>query len=333
MNCNDRWRSVRKVRYLDDIEAAARYASQYGDTAFSEEILTSHIITKRQDRHNLVQKHYKKGIQRTKKSMYETKFRITLPDTLTFLREIKILAVTDGLVRPLELAKKMKGVSIESRKRKLVMKYVLNSKYKAYECFLRHLVRLGKFVLSAEYSRRDMRARAFINRSGFLTDIVSFYTIRDLFYELDAINWYVDDENNEVIYPVVSIGEENKNRWTEQLSTKNLRLNLRKKIDEKLFLRELIEIYLNLTGRRFMINTDLLQVRDSFCSKYSLGDHYFKEMLLKLYNKKSLPYRVLLNFGSIRKRKRNYNLKIVSLPKLSSNRLALYIAIDKEVVW
>lgn len=330
IDCGEQWRSVRKVRYMDDIEASAHYALQCKNMLFSEEVLESYLINRRKDRHILVQKHYRRGIPRTKKSMYRTRFAITLPDTLTFMKAMKILSIVDGLVKPGELAEKIEGTPLESKRRSLVLEYVLRSKYKAYECFLRHLIRLGKFVIPKGCSRRDTRFRKFLHASGFLTDVVSFYTIRDLFYELDAVNWYVNPENNLIIYSTVSLGEEDEARWNEKVRIRDFTLSLHKRIDEKSFLSELLEIYLELTGRRFTVNADLLQVRDVFCSKHSLGDYYFKKLLLDQHIAENLPYRIFLNFGAMRKRKRNYGLKIVSLPKVSSNRLALYIAIEQR---
>jgi len=329
MYCDEEWGSVRKVRYMDDIEAFARYALQYRNMKFSEDTFLSQFISEREDRHNLVQKHYKRGIQRTRTSMYETKFKITLPDSLTFMREMKILAVKDGLVIPLQLAEKLKSMSEESQKRRAVLEYVLSSKYKTYQCFLKHLVQLGEFVVPFGYSKRDDQTRSFINREGFMTDTASFYTTRDLFYELDTVNWCVDDKRNLIMYPTVSTGKEDKDNWHEHLTIGNLALNLRKKVDEELFLDEMIDAYLNLTGRRFMANADLIQLRDAFCRKHRLGDFYFKELLLHLVRNESIPYRIILSFGTVSMRKPNYDLKIVSLPKLSSNRLALYIAIEE----
>jgi hypothetical protein len=333
LNCEEKWGSVRKVRYFDDIETSINYSLRYEGTRFSDKIFTSEMIRRREERHNLIQKHYRRSIIRTKKSMYETKFKVTLPDTLTFLKEMKILWIEDGIVVPLDLAKEFEAASSEKEKRVLVLKYVLNSKYRAYRLFLRQLNKTKQFVIPNDYSKRDENFGAFLKRAGFFTDVASFYTIRDLFYELDAINWYIDEDDNLILYPVFSMNGRESCLWTEQIESEDFVLHLNRKVKKELFLKELVETYLNSTGRRFMINADLVEVRDKLCSKYLLGDFHFKELLLEYSGNRDIPYKIQLNFGSMKTRKRNYDLKIMSLPKLSSNRLALYITIEEAQPW
>ena len=259
--------------------------------------------------------------------MYQTGFSITLPDTLTFLKEIKVFAVENGVVQPLELAERMKNALSENQKRTLILGYVLNSKYQTYRCLLNHLEELREFRVSRLFFRRYKESSSFIKEKGFQTDIASFYTARDFLYELDIINWCID-RGDLLIFPVGYIGLKKDDMWNEHLEIGDFVLGFHKKFEDQLFLRELIEVYLNLTGRRFMANADLLQLRDQFCRKHRIGDFYFKELLLNILNK-SKPYKISLNFGTINKRETNYALKLTSLPKLSSNRLALYIAIEE----
>lgn len=329
VDCNEKWGSVRKVRYVDDIESAVQYALQHSNREFSKEAFASSLIQRRGERHNLIQKHYTREISRTKKAMYETHFSITLPDTLTFLKEIQVFAVKSGLVMPLQLTEEIKNVFDDNQKRALILRYVLNSKYKTYRCFLHHLAELEEFRIPGRFSKRDKRATCFVNENGFRTDIASFYTTRDLLYELDVVNWRMENDDLLIFFSGLN-GTKNKHSQREFGATYDSILSYRKNFDDQLFLDELVDAYLNLTGRRFMRNADLIELRDNFCRKHHIGDFYFKELLLRVLAKSHESYRILLSFGTIGARRANYGLKLTSLPRLSSNRLALYISIEEE---
>jgi len=328
MECGEKWRSVRKVRYMEDIETAVNYSTKYQGQEFSGSTFAQLLVQGRMERQNLVQKHNEREISRTKKSLYQTHFGITLPDTLTFLKEIQVFSTQNGFVTPLRLSNEIQKASNEREKRKLILSYVLNSKYRTYRCLLRRLGEVQEFVISRCYFKRDRDATSFLVKNGFLTDVVSFYASRDLLYELDILNWCMSDEGL-MVYSTGVFGEQKENSFSEHINVHDSVLSFRKKFNNKVFVDELIETYLNLTGRRFMVNADLIQLRDIFCRKYRIGDFYFKELLLKAVTENS-SHKILLNFGTISKRKTNYDLKITSLPKLYSDRLALYIAIEER---
>jgi hypothetical protein len=303
-----------------------QYSIQNSGKVYSPQELVTLILDRRTDRYSVMKKHYNRIIPRTENSLYKTKFKVTMPDTLVFMREIKVLNIKNGLVEPLELSEKARSVMAEE-KRLLILYYVLNSKYKAYQGFLKRLIDTDGFLLPKGI-KRDEAATEFINKEGFATDIASFYAIRDLLYELDAINWYVDEQGIH-IYPVMPI-----RRTLEDFLTLNVDSFDFHSIIEAFtidnFVEKLVETYLEASSGRFMKTVDLVQIRDLFCRDQRMGDFQFKELLLNLLKYQDSQYNVFLSFGTIAKQSSNYNLKIASLPRLSSNRLALYVNIEEK---
>jgi len=331
LSCSRNWKSVRKVRYYDDIEFAINYVLANKFKKFKENDFLNKLSILRQKRNNLIQKHYQYSI-RTKRSLYITKFRTTLTDTLIFLKEIKVFKIDDGIIVPLELSIEYLNYNNIYDKKAIILNYILISKYKAYICFLKHLYSLKEFRIKAQHQKRDKITRDYLSETGFNTDVVSFYTIRDLFYELGVLNWYINDDRTLVIYPTI---EMNKHYYNH----KNLikydgdNIYLFKEINYDEFIKELEEEYLKMTNRRYRVNLNLMDLRDAVCKKYGLSDFYFSDIIFSLQNIKKTPIKISINFGYTTLRKRNYNLKLLSLPKVSSNRLGLYIKLDKVMTY
>jgi hypothetical protein len=246
------------------------------------------------------------------------------------MRAIKVLDIKKGVVEPLELSEKTLSVRQEE-KRLLILYYELNSKYRAYQAFLKKLIDLDQNhfeYLIPNGMKRDEEATKLINKQGFATDIASFYTTRDLLYELDAINWY-DDEQGLHIYPVIPIKRNLEDFLKLDMNTFDFH-SITEAFTLDSFIEGLVTVYLKQSSGRFMRTTDLVQIRDIFCKNQRMGDFQFKELLIALLKNEGSPYKVTLSFGTIAKRSTNYNLKMASLPRLSSNRLALYINIEEK---
>lgn len=327
-DCSKSWKSVRKVRYLVDIYSSLRFALQNEGKVFSKDLFRNYIIHGRRHRLELIHKHFRSvtytPIDHT--NLTKKNLRVTLPDTLTFMKNIKIFKIHDGKVAVLPLSRQLTKTVSQDKANLKIARAILTSKYLAYRCFLLRLNLCKSLKIPKSRAYRNQDLRSFLRERGFNTDVASFYTIRDLFYELGLINWYIDFKGDEIIYPtsILSKSNERINDW--QLSTKldSLKLFYLKRISIKKFSETLERVYLSLTGGRFDREADLLSVRDRVCETLQISDQQFTKLVQLA--KKSLISNliIILNYGSIRFKKRNYGLKIYTLPQVSSNKLALY---------
>jgi len=113
-NCSQRWGSVRKVRYLPDIFSSIKFAVENSNQEFSEDLFRKYIFLGRQHRLELIHKHYQSarytpmGIA----NLATKRLKITLPDTLTFLKNIGIFEIREKKVNLLPIG--FKTINIPS---------------------------------------------------------------------------------------------------------------------------------------------------------------------------------------------------------------------------
>lgn len=332
-NCSKNWGSVRKVRYLPDIYSSIKYALENVEKEFSEDLFRKYIFLGRQRRLELIHKHYQ-SVRYTplgRASLTTKRLRITLPDTLTFLRNIGIFKVEKGKVHPLPLAFLLGEISNKDEANLILVKAILNCKYPAYWCFLKLLTTQGLIRIPRTFAQRNKNLRKLLWKKKILTDVASFYTLRDLFYELEIINWYIDSEGNENIYPTIAIVEReaDDSEWQYSFFIRSSKILYRKRVSMDSFIDAVISSYLKLTKGRFDVEANLLSLRDDVCRELKMSDQQFRE-LLKKAQKYGRQVIIRLSYGSLYDKKRNYALKIVTLPEISSNRLALYIRLKKR---
>jgi len=332
-DCTVNWGSVRKVRYLADIYSSAKYALENAESRFSPNTLRSYILTGRQHRLELIHKHYQSVLYTPvgNASSQTKQLQVTLPDTLAFLKIIGIFEIERGKVLPLPLAFRIEQVTKGSETKLALTEAVLRSKYPAYWCFLGVLNALGSLRIPRTSARRDKSLRQTLRKQGFLTDVASFYTLRDLFYELEAINWYIDFEGHETIYPVVSLTDDREKHglWQYSISIDSSVLLYGRRVSMDAFVDTVIGSYLRLTKGRFDVEADLVSLRDDVCKELRISDEQFKELVRNTrFSSRGVMMR--LSFGSLYHRKRNYAPKLVTLPEVSPSRLALYVRLQRK---
>lgn len=328
-DCTRDWGSVRKVRYLADIYSSVEYGLENAEKAFSEDAFRKCIFRGRQHRLELIHKHYQRVFYTPMGSAsLETKrLQITLSDTLTFLKNIGIFEVKNGKIHPGSLAFQLRQISNRNEGTQALIEAILKSKYPAYWCFLKTLSERKSIRIPRGYIRRDENLRRWLSEQGFFTDVASFFTLRDIFYELRAINWYIDPEDQESIYSACQFadGEVNQSEWQYSFSVGSRRIFCGRKISMDSFIKGLISSYLKLTGDRFDVEANLLSLRDDVCKFFIISDQQFSELLLDAQKMHETPVIIKLSFGSLYDNKRNYGLKITTLPEVSPSRLAMYI--------
>jgi hypothetical protein len=331
--CTKAWGSVRKIRYLVDVKSAADYIWEYRDKEFDSNILRDFILLGRQKRLELIHKHFQSVLYMPlgRSSLQTEKLRITMPDTLTFLKNIGILHLRNGCVSLSPLAEQLREILVNDNARLLLIEALIGSKYSAYWCLLVLLQTRTTVEIPKALARRGVNLGKELRRQGVYTDVPSFYTLRDLFYELEAVNWCMDSEGNERIYSVIEITQDETKRrdWQYSFRIGDLILLYRRKIDINLFVTTLVDSYLELTSERFDVETSLISVRDSVCSRLKISDQQFKE-LIEEARKVSKNVVIRLSYGSMYGKKRNYGLKITTLPNITSERLAMYIRLKRS---
>lgn len=334
--CSEDWKSVRKVRYLVDIYTSLEFAIDNSDRIFSKEHFRKALAEGRIGRLQLIHKHYRSVLYTpTVEGRREDRvhLHVTLPDTLVFLRNIGILDVRNSKVVALPLSKEIAKTENPKEANFRIIEHLLDSKYPAYRCFLAQLSVQGSIKILRAFRRRANDLRLFLNDQGFRTDVASFYTIRDLFYELELVNWNIDTEGNELIYPTAVFSmdlEHDEEKWTFSSSRDSLRLCYLRKVSNAQFSKALQEAYLSVTKGRFGSEADLLSVRDYVCERLRISDQQFAELIRLVQVSGESPLKITLSFGSIWQKRRNYGLKIYTLPQVSSNRLASYIRIRRR---
>lgn len=325
---------MRKVRYLTDIQSCVNYALENRWERFSEEEMREHILMGRQRRLELIHKHYQYAIYTPMghASLETKRLKVTLPDTLAFARNIGLLEISEGKVIPLPLSLKLGRIRDSAEAKMMLVKALLTSKYPAYRCFLQLLCRRSEVTIPKALSRRDRRLRLLLEDMGFRTDVPSFYTLRDLFYELEAVNWYIDSEGNEGIYPTIAFAENGvgHDAWKHCLSIDSSTLLFQRKTPKALFARRLIDSYLRLTRRRFDVEADLMSLRDHVCRELNISDQDFSRLLLETRRRHDAQITIRLSFGPVQDRKRGYASKIITLPQVASDRLALYVRLSRS---
>lgn len=330
--CGGTWGSVRKVRYKEDIYSIIRYANETERQEFSSEGLRKAILAGRSKRLALIQKHYKSSLYSPVAPGSEgTKLSITLSDSLAFFKRLGLITLVGKELSPTRLSRNLAQVLHEDQLHADVMiaKAVMESGYLAYSCWLRRLDVTEEIRIPTSLSGRHPQLRAYLEDNGFRTDVASFYTIRDLFYELELCNWMVDDQGNEHVYSTSLLERTTPKDWEHVETLANgYRLAIRKIISRPRFLKALRSAYLAKTRDRFGVEADLLAVRDVACLDLRISDQQCRDLLIETASANPSEFNIRLNFGSVFQKRRNYGLKVSTLPTVSSTRFATFIRLD-----
>lgn len=329
--CFGDWDSVRKVRYREDILSVLSYAEKNDGADFIPDALRKYLLAGRRPRMSLILKHFKAARYSPITDLSKGSLKVTLPDTMAFFKRIGLVDFENKTVRQTQLGRELHSVWVRDEVQGVLgfLRVLLNSPYKAYRCFLSKLSETESISLPKKLAGRSTSATGFINSNGFNTDIASFYAMRDLFYELGACNWYVTDDGAETIYATSSLTRSLTNDWERTTPLDNgLVLGIWRRVDRLMFLRELKREYSRISRERFGVDVRLMKLRDDVCRRLGLSDQQFKYLLAEHVNENRLPH-ISLSFGTATEKRRNYALKIVTLPMVSPNRAALFIRIEK----
>lgn len=320
MNCKEKWGSVRKVRYLVDIFSTIHYTKNNLNEKHDLEKFLNEIIKGRIEREKKIVINYNKSSISTQKGIFNTHFSKTAPDTIVFMKNINVLKLNDSIIQKTEYMN-LNGKDMHE----YIIKNIIDSKYRAYGCLLQHLYHNNEILLRKDKLKRNKETALYLKDLNINTDVASFYTMRDLLYELGIINWLILKEGNMILFPTSTNKKPNDYLWQDKITLNNYDLYYNKLISEKEFESTLVKAYLKNANNKFNVEGDLIAIRDDVCYEFRISDVTFKNQLLNYYNLSDKNYQIRLNFGYMEHKKQNYNLKMLNLPQITNNQLALYL--------
>src|SRR5208337_1165606 len=325
MDGGSAWGSVRKIRTLAQImallEASASPKSNYAENL----------------RASLVKQHIALESARMRGAQVGRSFdtiRMSLhaltADNLSFLKKLRLVYVKEN---KLVLSPASKRLLVQWRRgkadiiRRRVLIRILSSDYKAYLRFLLNLERIGgSFTLIARGEKRtgESPLRELLQDAGFKTDVASFFTLRDLFYDFRLVNFVTDKEGKfETLFLTCRIEARDARQtgFRHQVLVGRYRIGLDKRISSQSFCSMLIEGYKTLTPA-WARWVSLLDLREAVTIRLRMADDDFDDALLKVL--KGHPcsgFRVDGSIGyGVSNRKYGEILKAKKMPLMPGNR-------------
>lgn len=331
---------MRKVRYRADVCSVLKFIVENNGKYFSQEPLRQevrrYLLEGRRFTESLFRKHFRKGRRApsAKSRTYTETLSVTIPDTLIFFRRIGLLqmtAGTNGIIvsnpRLEELYNRI--LSNDPQGDISFVACVFESTYRAYFCFLLRLLQHQRLVIKRDQTGRGPRVTSLLGDYGFLTDVASFYTIRDLFYEFGICNWNVNRQGDEAVFPTcqMSTSESPDFRLYFKLSNGFI-LSMERKVSPNDFAQVLCQSYLMQTHNRYGVDADLMSVRDATCERMGISDQQFRRLIVDLANRQ--VFNISLSFGRVTFQSPSYMIKMTNLPIVSPNQLGVYLRMDRS---
>jgi hypothetical protein len=311
------WSGVRPVRFHEEIFGLLDFAGSRIEGVTMEELRIK-AISIRMEREKRRQKAVQKAItmknRKRKKDLLLTKVEQivrVLKKTGVIYEKGKLLAVTDEGRKLLNLR-----IVDEIGAGSLFIEKLVNSDYKAYWLFLRKLLVCDVLEIPKVNSFRNNEFRKFINSKGFFLDVWSFFIIRDLLYDFSLAN-YIDDNNNQLIFPLYEIQEEPAEisiKYKYSIKGPDANLVFWPNVNEKIFVEQLAKLYLSFCDNKYNRMMDLIKLREAYSYQYKTPERQF-DLLLERAIKEETYYKIILSVGRIDLSSRTTSIsKALSLP-------------------
>ena len=334
------WGSVRKVRYLDEIFALVRFANEHDGKAFDLEIFTRLLKSIRARREALRVQLFQGGTRKALRSLGDPgakTYSFIASDVLSFAKGLGILQLKGSQVFcPTEVRHlaELLDQNLGEAKRRIIA-LILDSKYRAYQLLLGRLQELEgtlRLSISDGSSSRGASLRIFLEGQGIMTDPASFYTMRDLLYNLELLNWRVDpsSKSEEVFMTSAFVGQNEIVRrvFQDEIELQRSRLHFRPMIAAEDFARSLLDSYLLITHRQMGPLAQILDAREMVCVELRISDQQFSDLLSQLYREPSRLFRLELSEGTIPYRG-GLLIKALTLPSIREGSLLTYFRLRR----
>jgi len=336
------WGSVRKVRYLDDIFALVKFATEHDGRQFVLEEFIRLLKSIRAKREALRVQLFQGGPRRALRSLgrSETKsYGSIAPDVLAFAKAIGIMQLEGSEVVCPNYVRQIAALIDPSRSeaQKRVITLILDSKYRAYQKLLQRLQELGGSLLLSskdEGAPRGTSLRIYLRRQGILTDSASFYTMRDLLYNLELLNWTTNSASkSEELYLTSALTGRNERvgrAFEETIRLQGSILHFHPLVGMQEFATSLLDSYSLLTQSRMGQLVQILDIREIVSAKLHISDQQFSDLLLRLHRESLGPFRLELSEGTIPYRA-GLLTKAPSLPSIREGALLTYCRLRKHI--
>ena len=329
------WGSVRKIRSLTQImallEAASRSRKEYQDDV-RESLVKQHIVLERA-RQRGSQTGYRPFEQ------IRSGLHALTEDNLSFLKRMSFAKEING---KLVLSADSRRLLDEWRKddiakvRKLVIRRLLLSPYKAYISYLQNMKRIGgSFRVRArgEKRTRASRLRQRLHDLGFETDVASFYTIRDLFYDLKLLNTVTDMRGRfETIFltSVLTGASTRLGEFSSSIRVGRFRLHFDRKITDPDFCKHVVEGYKTIS-RTWSRWVSLIILRNVVVHQLRISDEDFNTLMEKVNLRGGCDGFKVDGSTGYRVSRRQYGLvlKSMRMPLTTGGRPIQYVAVSR----
>lgn len=334
-----KWGSVRKIRFKNQIFAFFQYASNKDGRPYSLDDICNLIAEARMEREKVrmkITQEVTKAIDRIQSGKGNL-YRALASDNVSFARKVGIFDIVNGKVRCNERAKNIASVikTDPEKAQDEILKLLLNSVYVAYIGFIEELQRRGgSFIIPGGYCSRTRASNLseYLKTSGFKTDVASFYTIRDLLYDFEIINWTINQQDGSehiflTSYLTDSAMEKNFKRI---VSLNSLLLLYSRNVNLDQFEECVMKEYLSCTRGSWGRIVNLIDFRDRVSEKLRISDQDFNKLILAFSRSES---GIIISFsqGVIPSSgKRGYLIKATNLPVLDHERRATYLRVHKK---
>lgn len=336
-----RWGSVRKVRFKSQLMDLINYAVENDGRIFSKNDIQSIIEKDRANREAIRLKITQTGWRRALQHFgAQISYKSLVKDTIAFAKGVGIFIVKKGKIFCTSRIKELYSRQKISQKEyeKGIIALLLNSKYKAYSLFLKHLQKInGHFHIPLNFKSRSKSSGlpAFLKNNGFLTDVASFYTIRDLFYDFGLINWRINSKGGfEHIFLTCQIVSSDLAITTNYEDKVKLNdgsvLIYNKKLCNLEFEKVVSRNYLSLSKQRWGVIVDLLELRERVTEEICISDDQFNKLIVKMINGKNV--KAELSQGTISfKPSSGLLIKALNCPVIGEGIYATYIRLYKKI--
>ncbi|SRR6266568_651769 len=284
------WGSVRKVRTVDEIASLLLLSTKKGSIDFEE--LRKSIVKARVDQATVYLVTRRRRVKNLAELYDDPRALTTLAeDRRAFAKGVGIWIDSKGLMQLTALGSSIKAALLNKNDRNVVLLNLLfESRYKAYRLFIERLAKLGgKFIIPSVYASRkkETGAREYLASKGFFTDLPSFHTIKELFYDFQVVNWRVEPKRgSETIFLTRGI-----HQYHEVPLVQRLMKNIKGKVPlSEVDLTEFVSCFdLAIKALNFETDAyhDIISIRDEVCERLLISDQSFAKLLQKATSTKS----------------------------------------------
>lgn len=335
MKGSSEWGSVRKIRSLAQIMALLEAIDTAGE-ADQEETIRKSLV----EQHIILERARLRGAQSSFRSLeiIRRSLHALAEDNLSFLARSGFVRMEKEYVALLPESRRLlrlwnKGSREQIRKE--VLERILVSPYRTYMEFLLNLQRIGAvFELPTGGDKRTKTSglRHVLQSAGFKTDIASFYTTRDLFYDFRLVNHVTNEKKRlETLFLTCKITRRAGRGFKKRVRAHGYHIYYDPMLAPSKFCNELVEGYKTMS-RVWSKWVSLIQLRDAVTIRLGISDDCFDANLTRALIRGGCNSFKVDGSAGYRLRKRTYGaiVKSMKMPLTSGGRPIQYVTITRK---